>query len=168
MLGRPVIPVHPRLCPPNSAALSTLRHRRHHQHSPPPHTQTHTNTCGESCSAPAPHCVCTSVSVCVSRHEYRHRHGRRGDRSVTCAFSCSPASPQVKLPRSNPNGLAILGWALCRLGARPRPRWREAWTAAAGAALPGLGANQGFTNIIWALACWQHVPPAGWLEEFCR
>jgi hypothetical protein len=28
--------------------------------------------------------------------------------------------------------------------------------------------DQPFTNIIWALACWEYKPPQPWLQEFCR
>lgn len=41
----------------------------------------------------------------------------------------------------------------------------------AGAALPALSAARGdqpFTNILWALGCWEHHPPAEWLREYCR
>lgn len=35
-------------------------------------------------------------------------------------------------------------------------------------ALSTASRDQPFTNIIWALACWEHTPPTPWLQEFCR
>lgn len=40
-----------------------------------------------------------------------------------------------------------------------------------GSVLPALsshGRDQGFTNILWALGCWEHVPPQHWLQDYCR
>jgi hypothetical protein len=40
-----------------------------------------------------------------------------------------------------------------------------------GAMLPGLAGtprDQAFTNMLWALGCWEHQPPAAWLQEYCR
>jgi hypothetical protein len=34
--------------------------------------------------------------------------------------------------------------------------------------LAGSSRDQAFTNIIWALGCWEHVPPREWLQEYCR
>jgi len=28
--------------------------------------------------------------------------------------------------------------------------------------------DQPFTNMLWALACWEEQPPAAWLQEYCR
>ncbi|KAF8056355.1 UBP11 [Scenedesmus sp. PABB004] len=71
-------------------------------------------------------------------------------------------SSQVKFGSFSGQGFGTLAWALARM---------DDFVRHAGAALPGLSGgarDQPFTNIIWALGCWEHAPPPGWLQEYCR
>lgn len=54
---------------------------------------------------------------------------------------------------------------------KPKAMWLHDFVRYSQLQLPALATakrDQPFTNIIWALACWEHVPPKPWLQEFCR
>jgi hypothetical protein len=54
---------------------------------------------------------------------------------------------------------------------RPTRMWLQDYVRHVQGQLPALSRqprDQPFTNIIWALACWQHSPPHGWLGTYCR
>jgi hypothetical protein len=63
-------------------------------------------------------------------------------------------------------GLAVLLWALARLGLCPPPSWLAAWLAAMWAALPAANSHD-IAMAAWALATLGVAPPGDWLAALC-
>lgn len=94
-----------------------------------------------------------------------------------CLHVCSPSSHsqhhtfQVKFSGFTGQGLATLSWSLARMDVKPKGMWLLDFLQHSQRCLPALARHrrdQPFTNIIWALACWDAEVPAVWLQEFCR
>lgn len=83
-------------------------------------------------------------------------------------YAVTSACLQVKFAAFSAHGFTTFAWSVCRLDIRPRRFWIEDFVRHTYAMLASFGNDQCFTNTIWALSNWEHIPPDSWLKEYCR
>lgn len=91
--------------------------------------------------------------------------------NTDCCDAAFVTLSQVKFVGFSGQALGTLSWSLARMDVKPKAIWLESFLRYSQQQLPALATarrDQPFTNIIWALACWEYVPPTPWLQEFCR